>query len=149
MLALINLDEYFIEEFIVKLNPSFNPEEPTKGDIFVDFDMLKNDKNDHLFKISMTIELNKNKENSPYYIFFKINGFFSYDKTASEEYIQKTIAQNAPSILYGVARGIIAQITSNYEFGKFILPSVNFIEILKRKLDIEDKKKEKKKKNNK
>ena len=35
---------------------------------------------------------------------------------------------NGTSILYGVARGIISQISANTILGKMILPTINFIE---------------------
>jgi preprotein translocase subunit SecB len=43
------------------------------------------------------------------------------------------IGLNGLSILYGVARGVVAQATANCPHGKFILPSVNFIELMKSK----------------
>lgn len=135
MQAQLNLDEYFVDELVIRKNINYDREKPIIGDYFIDFDILRHDKNPLMFKLSMFIELNKNDDNSPYYILMKLSGFFSYADETDDDYIKKTIALNAPSILYGVARGIIAQVTGNYEYGKFILPAVNFIEILKRKSD--------------
>lgn len=133
MQALLNIEDYFLEEILIKTNPDFNIEKNIEGELFIDFDIFKNDKNPLLFKIVMNIESNKKLDNYPYYIIIKLNGIFSYPKEVDEEYVQKTISYNAPSILYGIARGIISQITGNYNYGKFILPSINIIEILKEK----------------
>jgi len=43
------------------------------------------------------------------------------------------IGLNGLVILYGTARGIVAQATANCLHGKFILPSVNFVELVKKK----------------
>lgn len=146
MQAQLNLDEYFIDELVIRKNINYDKEKPITGDYFIDFDILRHDKNPLLFKLSMFIEFNKNDNNSPYYILMKLNGFFSYADGTDDDYIKKTIALNAPSILYGVARGIVAQATGNCEYGKFILPAVNFVEILKRKSDVKKLKKTTKKK---
>lgn len=143
MQAQLNIDEYFVDELIVKKNAKFDKNKPITGDFFVDFDILNNKDNPRLFMITMIIEFNKTNHNAPYYIFIKLSGFFSYNEGTEEEYIKKTLALNAPSILYGVARGIIAQVSCNYEYGKFIIPAVNFVEILKRKHQVNKKPKKK------
>ncbi|NOY64146.1 MAG: hypothetical protein GXO97_01905, partial [Nitrospirae bacterium] len=63
----------------------------------------------------------------------KLNGFFSFPEGTEEETIKKMIGLNGLVILYGTARGIVAQATANCLHGKFILPSVNFIELVKKK----------------
>ena len=42
---------------------------------------------------------------------------------------------------YGLARGEVAQVTSNGMHGKFILPSVNFVELAKAEAKAKVKKK--------
>lgn len=133
MQAQLNFLEFFVEELTVKANSDYDSKKPITGGLFVDYDILKSEKKSLLFKIPMVIEINKNNNNSPYQIFMRLNGFFCYPEGTEENYINKTIGLNAPSILYGVARGIIAQVTANYEYGKFIIPAVNLIEILKKK----------------
>lgn len=133
MLSQLNIIEYFVEEIILKTNLEYNKEISSTEDISVDFDIFQNEENRLLYKVTMVIEIGRSRNNSPYYIFLKLSGIFSYEKNTNKEYIDKTINLNAPSMLYGIARGVISQITASSLYGKFILPSVNFIEILKRK----------------
>jgi len=43
------------------------------------------------------------------------------------------IAPNGLAILYGIARGTVTHMTGCSRFGKIVLPSVNFIELIRRK----------------
>jgi hypothetical protein len=43
------------------------------------------------------------------------------------------IAPNGLAILYGFARGTVTHMTGCSRFGKIVLPSVNFIELIRRK----------------
>ena len=43
------------------------------------------------------------------------------------------IGLNGPAILYGVARGVVAQATANCRYGKFVLPAMNFVKARRRK----------------
>jgi hypothetical protein len=42
--------------------------------------------------------------------------------------IEKMIPLNGLAILYGIARGVVAQATANSSNEKFILPTVNLVE---------------------
>lgn len=133
MQALLNIYEYFLEETIIRCNPDYKKREKEKsGEINITFD-IKRKEQEPLFMISMRIELNKNKkvfDQSPYYIFLNINGFFRFPRGTPEDIINKMIGLNGPAILYGVARGLTSQITANGRHGKFILPAINFVELI-------------------
>jgi preprotein translocase subunit SecB len=135
MLALLNFDEYFVEEVYVKANPKFEKKDWNEGAIAISFDIKRKEMEPN-FMIPMAIKLNHAKKdslNAPYQIILRITGFFSFPKGTDEETIHKMIGLNGLSILYGVARGVVAQATANCPHGKFILPSVNFIELMKSK----------------
>lgn len=135
MLALLNFEEYFVEEISVKTNPQFEKKGQNEGEIAISFDIKRKDMEPR-FMIPMEIKLNHSKKdsfNAPYQVMLKITGFFSFPKGTDEETIHKMIGLNGLSILYGVARGVVAQATGNCPHGKFILPSVNFIELMKAK----------------
>jgi preprotein translocase subunit SecB len=136
MLGLLNFEEYFVEEIYVKAKPKFEKKGRNEGEIAISFDIKRKDM-ELRFMIPMEIKLNHSKKdsfNAPYQVILKITGFFSFPKGTDEETIHKMIGLNGLSILYGVARGVIAQATANCPHGKFILPSVNFIELMKSKM---------------
>ena len=134
MQALLNINDYVVEELTVKGNSDYQkPAKVLEGQIDIDFNAKRKDK-EPLFMITMFIELNKSKQafaNNPYYVYLKINGFFGFPKGTDEETMQKMISLNGLVMLYGVARGVIAQVTANGAHGKFVLPAVNFIELIK------------------
>ena len=151
MQSRLNINEYFVEELQVKTNPNYKKlKKEDKGEISTSIGIKRKGK-EPLFMIQMKIELNKSQKafsSAPYYIFLEISGFFSFVPEVDEETIKKMIGLNGPAILYGVARGVVAQATANCRHGKFILPTVNFVEAMKKDAEIE-KKKIKKLKNNK
>jgi len=57
----------------------------------------------------------------------KLAGFFALPEGLDEKARISMHAQNAPSILYGVARQIVAETTGNGPWGKVFLPTMNFV----------------------
>jgi len=135
MLAQLNIEEYFVEELRVKANPDYRGGEGHEGTVSVSFN-IKRKGTEPLFMIPMVINVNKTKkafETSPYQIVLKITGLFSFKEGTDEETIKKMINLNAPAMLYSIARGIVSQATAQSLHGKFILPTVNFVELIKKK----------------
>jgi preprotein translocase subunit SecB len=141
MLAQLNLDEYFVDEISVKANTNYIEDEVVSGAIKEpEFFIQRNSENGLKFLVSMTIDVNREREDfeaTNYQIHVKINGFFSFVEGTDEEMINKMIAPSGLSILYGVARGVVAQFTANCRYGKFLLPSLNISAILKAKANAE------------
>ncbi len=135
MRALLDIDDFFVEELAVKANPEYIEEASGDNKVSISFDIMRKGE-EPLFMISMSIDINKSKKafsTAPYQLHLKLNGFFSFPEGTEEETIKKMIGLNGLVILYGTARGFVAQATANCLHGKFILPSVNFVELLKRK----------------
>lgn len=135
MNALLNIDEYFIEDISVKTNPDYKDDAPADGDVGVTFGIKRQGKAP-LFMLTMSVNLVKAKNKkftTPYQVSFSITGFFSFAAGTDEATINRMIGLNGLAVLYGLARGIVAQVTANGPYGKFILPTVNFVELLKRK----------------
>lgn len=141
MQSLLNIDEYFVDELQVKTNPNYKKQKKEeKGEISTAISIKRKGK-EPFFMIQMKIELNKAQKvfsSAPYYLLLEISGFFSFMSEINEETINKMIGLNGPVILYGVARGVVAQATANCRHGKFILPTVNLLEAMKK--DAEQKK---------
>lgn len=147
MQSLLNIDDYFIKEIKIKENPEYKKEERYKSNIKTTLN-FKRKARELLFAIHMKIELNKTEEKSsapPYNIYIDLIGFFSFAEDIDEETAKRMIAINGPVILYGVARGIIANATANFKYGKFVLPTVNFLKMLEHKESLGEKESNKKK----
>lgn len=134
MQALLNINDYVVEELTVKGNDTYKkPPKELQVQIDIAFNAKRKGK-EPLFMITMIIELNKSKQafaNNAYYVYLKINGFFGFPKETDEETMQKMISLNGLVMLYGIARGVVAQVTANGAHGKFVLPAVNFVELIK------------------
>ncbi|OPY00747.1 MAG: Preprotein translocase subunit SecB [Syntrophorhabdus sp. PtaB.Bin047] len=131
----LKIDQYFVDEIHVKANPEY--QEPKKGTHEAKLTASMNVKRrGKLPEFMITIELQVNKSEAdfkanPYYVFLRITGFFSFAKGTDEQMIEKMIPLNGLAILYGIARGVVAQATANSMHEKFILPTVNLVEATK------------------
>jgi hypothetical protein len=56
----------------------------------------------------------------------------------SEDIVERAITLNGISILYGIARGIISQVSGQTVVGMIVLPTVNFIEYFREKNKLDD-----------
>jgi preprotein translocase subunit SecB len=135
MQALLNIDNYFVEDISIRTNPGYKKAKAEQGALEISFD-IKRKGTEPRFMVLMQVDVNKSKKSfsgAAYQISLKIIGFFSFVEGTAEETMNKMIGLNGLTILYGVSRGIVAQATANCPHGKFILPSVNFVELLKKK----------------
>ncbi len=135
MQTLLNINDYVVDELTVRGNPTFRKsEKEQKGQLDIGLSFKRKHKEPRSFMISMVIEISKSKDagaNYPYYVYLRIDGFFEFSEKADEETMQKMISLNGVSVLFGIARGVVAQVTANGAHGKFILPTINFVEMIK------------------
>lgn len=139
MLAQLNLNDYFIDELSFAANREREAGGRVSGTIDIDFDIKRSGENPLDFMITQVIDINRRDEDferGDYRIHLKLSGFFSFSEGVSEEMIGGMIAHNGLSILYGVARGTVADATATSWHGKFVLPAVNFIELVKQKAGV-------------
>ncbi len=142
MQAQLNLNDYYIDEFSFVANRDHVPSEKICGTIDLDFDISRNPDNPLDFMISMRVDINPREEDfqkCDYRIHLKLSGFFSFVEGTEDETIRNMIAPNGLSMLYGVARGVVASATALSWHGKSVLPSMNLIEIIRRKGEISSK----------
>lgn len=142
MLAQLNFNEYFIDEFSLAVNRTFESGEARTGTIDVDFDIKRSGDNPLDFMVTLLVYLNKSDEafhRADYRIFLKLTGYFSFNEGVTEEAINGMIAPNGLSMLYGVARGIVSNTTATSWHGKLMLPAINFVELIQQKVMTEKK----------
>ena len=143
MQAQLNLNDYYINEISFVVNRDHVPSETVCGTIDLDFDIKRNSDNPLNFMIDLRVDINPREEDfdkCDYRIHLTLSGFFSFESGITEEAISNMIAPNGLSMLYGVARGVVANATAMSWHGKFVLPSLNLIEIIKRKSEAESEK---------
>lgn len=140
MKAIMQLENYSVENVKFTINKdsyyaNINDKDSTDAYDF-GFEIFKSADGDK-FLVEFNMSCNEAEENagSPYSFSLTINGIFGFEKDVSKEAMEKMVGLNCVSILYGLARGIIAQISAHTPKGKIILPTVNFVEYFKNKLN--------------
>jgi preprotein translocase subunit SecB len=68
---------------------------------------------------------------APYRATLRLDTYFEVDPGLPPDKMKQMLWYNGLSIAYGIARGIIGQATAQGSHAKFVLPAVNFVEILK------------------
>lgn len=135
-IAQVQLRDYFVDYIETEVNPAFDEaSENYEGSIAVDFDFKRSDDEKH-FMVLMRIAANNDEASfkaSPYRAVIRLRAFFEFEENFPEKEIPNLLGPNGLAMTYSVARGIVGQITGNGQHGKLVLPSVNFIELLKEK----------------
>jgi preprotein translocase subunit SecB len=134
-IAQLQLRDYVLLYLLIEANPNFKPAENKghEGDIGFNFDFRKNPE-EPIFLVDMEILLNQKEEmfkQQPYRIQIRVQTFIEFDKSFPEKDIPNLLGPNGLAMTYSIARGIVGQATGTSLHGKFMLPTMNFIEVLK------------------
>lgn len=136
MRALLELDQYFVDEFTLQANHEFSGPEEYEIDWDIDFNIGRSSDGKPKFEVKLIIDVNQKEEffrNSPYRLKLVITGYFHFPEDTDEDQIKKMIAPNGLAILYGVARNTVSQLTGVARFGRFLLPSINLMTVINNK----------------
>jgi len=132
---------YHVDAFVFVAHDDYDLERDTNVALDVDFDVQQNTAEPLTYRLAMRIRVADGgytaEENSPYGIRLDIVGYFLFAPDTTEEVMTRMINLNGASILYGVARGFVGQATGAGKNGQFVLPAVNFIDLLKRRAEAE------------
>jgi len=106
-----------------------------------DYDLFCNNQDDHkirmILRVKVTPDMNEPDQTCPYEIKTEIEGFFTFSDELSNEQMGYLVRVNSATILYGILRGEIANITGSFPSGKFLLPTVMMQDVVK---EIEERK---------
>ena len=84
-------------------------------------------KNEAIVELNIIIG-QKESEPSPFYVDMVIGAVFKWDNSYDEETVQNLLSINAPALLLGYARPIVATITNMSPYPSYNLPFYNFTE---------------------
>ena len=135
MIAQLQLQNFVVDQLTFKA--ALDEKEPLSGLIGVDFEVKAHAKDKNSYLMIMQVDLNKGrafKKNGGYQVQMQLVGWFKFTDGLDEEVKAKMLCTNASSILFGVARTIVAQLTGTLGKRKFILPAVNLLELAKSKV---------------
>lgn len=131
----LDIQRYHVEELIFRALREYDPSRKTSSVIDVNFDVQQDEEIAQDYRLGMRIRLAANgytaEENAPYAVDLTIVGYFTLAEGIADDVRHRMIFLNAPSILFGIARGLAGQATGASKHGQFVLPTVNFVEIEK------------------
>lgn len=116
------------EFFMTRVNVAWHePSQPDSVDIdfLFDYDVARHTTEKNRFRLAFRLGA-KSKTPTPvdYALDCEIVGFFRFPDDTSEESMQRLIRFNGCTILYGILRGQLANITGSFPRQKLILPTV-------------------------
>lgn len=83
------------------------------------------DKNEAIVELTVQIGCDERSVNPPFSLDITIGAKFIWDNQIDEEIVNSLLSMNAPSLLLGYARPIIANLTAN-SIVQYDLPFINF-----------------------
>jgi preprotein translocase subunit SecB len=129
----LQLDDAFIGEITVRPNESATPVGgPNNVVVNTTPSYARHTDNPLKWSVKLLVEFSSvEATSSPYEGHVQCEGYFTVvNQEQPEERQRKLVAVNAPTILYSMARDMVATITGRSRHGKFLLPSVSFIDQL-------------------
>jgi preprotein translocase subunit SecB len=130
----LQLNAFFVENLTYRATPSpeFDPSKKPEERHSVDHNVTPNDAGGFTVRlvVQVTAEPGRNCRGR---LSLTLIGFFTLAEGTDEKLKNVLLNQNAPSILYGIARQIVAETTGNGPWGKIFLGTTNFVEVVKAK----------------
>lgn len=117
----------YLEEVYFKTNPDFtafeNNEEFNMNNSF--HVQVKRSTSTNRATVELTLETNINNEKAPFKLKVKIASDFKW-QDLDEETVESLLNQNAPALLLGYMRPIVANLTNSSNFPVYNIPFINF-----------------------
>lgn len=131
MSCLFQLEQYGIEHVIVIPEKDYDPALKThSGNVTASLNKAQHNEDPLRYRLTLetVVEPIQNSEINcfPYKVSIKGWAAFVFKEAYEEAEVERFMNLNGASILYGLMRAQIAQITAQSIYGQFLLPTVNF-----------------------
>lgn len=130
-LSPLQLEAYFLTELSLRANQDFDPGKPTvfkETDIVVTPDMQAVKDHNRRWQVTLNLKLQPRPDsNSPYLLALNLAGVIWAAAELPEDKVVALVRTNGPSMLFGVAREIVRDLTARGPFPQLLLPSVSFL----------------------
>ncbi len=139
MLAHLQLEDYWIDELV--LRDIGGPPAPAEERLplpRVQFDVFSPEPEEeeaegyHVILLTVSAGKAKALKGIPYEFRIQVYGIFTVSPRVDEESQYRLLHLNGPAMLYGIARSAIGTVTALGRKEKYILPSINILELFKR-----------------
>src|SRR6266487_3985088 len=129
-LSPLQLEHYFVVESHVTGSREFNAAEPADvhaEDILV-VPEIKPTEQERRWEVTLRVQFTPGPEvNTPYFFTLELVGFFRADESYLAERLERLVATNGPTILFGIAREVVRNLTGHGPHPPMILPTASFV----------------------
>lgn len=113
-LHFVEYEDFIFEESKIEMDNAFRT-------------IIKKRKDSNMAKVSLILNVNPENNNIPFKLEIKVSANFTW-KNLDDEEADNMLKINAPSLLLGYMRPIVANVTNSSQFPVYNLPFINFIE---------------------
>ena len=124
------MSRYFVTDCQMTAAKHFKPGSRVvlDGELLVVEPVCKELENKRKWQITLRTKFQPGpKVNAPYFFVFEIVGFFDVAPTYPMERVEMLVKVNGPSVLYGITREVVRDLTSRGPYPAIFLPSVSFM----------------------
>lgn len=126
----LQLSRYFVTDLHFTVQPKFDPQKElglTNDDFVIEPGVLCLGENQREWQVSLRVKQQAKPDgNIPYAFSVEVISFFEVADGFPKERIQRMVETNAPSILYGILREVVRDITTRGPYAGLMLPPVSF-----------------------
>lgn len=124
----LQLESFFVEALTYRAREGFDLRQVPLERVDVNVNSLQHKDSSTRFMVRLQVKIGQQESsNARCHLDLMLVGFFVIPEGLAPEMKMAMHGQNAPSILYGVARQIVAETTGNGPWGKVFLPTMNFV----------------------
>jgi preprotein translocase subunit SecB len=123
----LQLEQYCVTAVHLDANPEAPVKDQVQWSISTKSDLATHRDDPRRWKVDLTVSFHSVDEaNSPYTGTVSFVGFFAVEKTYPEEKVRMLVETNAPSVLFGSAREMVANLTARGPWPMVMLPTQSF-----------------------
>lgn len=138
-LSPMQLKDFVVQLLHVEANPAFHPHDGAKVSDKLDIDFqMKERKGGGQYRIDLDVWVNKTEaeyRKCAYRIHVIVYALFEFEKDTPKAEIDKLLGLNGVAMAYSIVRGAVADATGTSLHEKYLLPTVNFVELMREKAD--------------
>lgn len=131
-IASLQLEWYFISDLHLTASKEFDRSKAAEvkyDNLSVDVECAAEKDNNRKWQVTLRVKHQGTSDsNSPYAFSLEMVGFMQVLKTYPEEMVEWLVRTNGPSMLFGVAREVLRDLTARGPHVTVFLPSVSFYE---------------------
>ena len=139
MITKLQLNNYYVEELVVRENPAFDAKarERKEGTLNCSVGIATANDKHNFFKLVLDVSVDPSSgypSSDAYQVKVRVVGFFQADADLASGAAERMAAMNGTNVLLGIARGFVAQATGIGQHGKYLLPLLNLQDLIKEKV---------------